>query len=477
MRIVVLREFHDGLCGGGHSGFHNTKIASRFWFPFMKQYILEYVFSCGKCQQNNVGNKKKSGSLKPILGKRLFEMWGIDILGPLPGSKQGYKNVIVATEYMSRWAVAKAVHEVSRFEVCDFMLDNICTIFGFPKQLVTDQGSQFMSETFEDLLTVFGVTHLATTAFSPWQNGLTEGFNKDLCRKISKYCNKKQDDWDLYIPLACWWHNTVPNSSTGFAPFEILFGQKPRVPMDHVFDTPVPEDPESIDDYVFARQRQMAEMHDLILTNTEHRAQRAVDRFDSTRQDTSFEVGDLVWLHDHGILKGRVRKFTGKRTGPWKVERIVSQTRIKIIRGKGRKRDNRTVNPLWLEKFIVRSPEMQEEIRVDEDRRVKYLERLQKLIKPVAEPRALKEQEKEEIIVPGEKPWEKDLESVYSDDSRLAPPPVLTVQERELGKRKIRQPDRFQVQAWLQSAAKLQSPILLVVDELCSFDLNILFDC
>ena len=121
-------------------------------------------------------------------------MWGIYILGPLPGSKQGYKNVIVATEYMSRWAVAKAVHKVSRFEVCDFLLENICTIFGFPKQLVTDQGSQFMSELFEDLLKIFEISHLATTAFSPWQNGLTEGFNKDLCRKISKYCNGKQDD-------------------------------------------------------------------------------------------------------------------------------------------------------------------------------------------------------------------------------------------------------------------------------------------
>ena len=377
---------------------------------------------------------------------------------------------------MSRWAVAKAVHEVSRFEICDFMLDNVCTIFGFPKKLVTDQGSQFMSETFEDLLAIFGVTHLATTAFSPWQNGLTEGFNKDLCRKISKYCNEKQDDWDLYVPLACWWHNTVPNSSTGFSPFEILFGQKPRVPMDHVLDTPVPEDPESIDDYVFARQRQIAEMHDLILTNTDHRAQRAVDRFDSTRRNVVFEVGDLVWLHDHGILKGKVRKFTGKRTGPWKVERVTSETRIKIVWGKSRERDAKTVNPLWLEKYLMRSPEMQEEVRIDEDRRVRYLERMQKLVQPVVKPRG-KELKGEGLVFPVEKPWEENSESIYSDDSRIVPPPVPTVQERGPEKRKIVQPDRLRMQAWLTSAQKIQLPVSCIQSEPSSLGLRNLFEC
>ena len=477
LRVVVLREFHDGLSGGGHLGFHNTysKIAARFWFPYMKQYIQEYVFSCEKCQQNNVSNKQKNGYLKPILGKRLFEMWGIDILGPLPGSKQGYKNVIVATEYMSRWAVAKAVHEVSRFEVCDFLLENICTIFGFPKQLVTDQGSQFMSELFEDLLTIFGISHLATTAFSPWQNGLTEGFNKDLCRKISKYCNEKQDDWDVYMPMACWWHNTVANSTTGFSPFEIIFGQKPRVLLDHVFDTPLPDFAENIDDYVITRQKQMVEMHDLILTNMEHRAQRAVDRYDSKRQLTEFQEGDLVWLHDHSILKNRVRKLTGKRTGPWKIERVVSPSQIKVIRGTGKKRDNRVVHPQYLEKYLMRSSEMCNDIRIDDDRRVRYLERLQKgkLSKNL---QVLRGQRPGEEPVVVEKPWEEEIRSAYSDDSRIAPPPVQTALERTPGKRQVKLPDRFKVQAWLENSQGSQSSILPFENCESSFGLEILFD-
>ena len=477
LRIVVLREFHDGLSGGGHSGFHNTysKIAARFWFPFMKQYIQQYVFSCEKCQQNNVSNKQKKGYLKPILGKRLFEMWGIDILGPLPGSRQGYKNVIVATEYMSRWAVAKAVHEVSRFEVCDFLLENICTIFGFPKQLVTDQGSQFMSELFEDLLVIFEISHLATTAFSPWQNGLTEGFNKDLCRKISKYCNEKQDDWDLYMPMACWWHNTVTNSTTGFSPFEILFGQKPRVLLDHVFDTPLPDPAENIDDYVIARQKQMVEMRDLIMTNMEHRAQRAVDRYDSNRQAPEFLEGDLVWLHDHSILKNKVRKLTGKRTGPWKVERVVSPSQIKVIRGRGKKRDHRVVHPQFLEKYLLRSSEMQEEIRIDDDRRIKYSERFQEVTKLTRKSRLLHEQKQGEVpkMI---KPWEEEIRSAYSDDSRIAPPPVPTAQAREPGKRQTKKPERFKVQTWLDNSQGIQLQILPLLDEVSSFSLDILFE-
>ena len=115
------------------------------------------------------------------------------------------------------------------------------------------------------------------------------------------------------------------------------------------------------------------------------------------------------------------------------------------------------------------------DIRIDDDKHVRYLERLQKG-KLSKNSQVLRRQKPGEEPVIVEKPWEEEIRSVYSDDSRIAPPPEQTALERTPGKRQVKLPDRFKVQAWLENSQGIQSSILPFEDCESSFGLEILFD-
>ena len=74
------------------------------------------------------------------------------------------------------------------------------------------------------------IRHKTTTAFKPSTNGLTERFNKSLIDILSKYIKDTQKDWDVYIKFAVFSYNTSKNLSTGYSPYEIVYGKKPLFP-------------------------------------------------------------------------------------------------------------------------------------------------------------------------------------------------------------------------------------------------------
>ena len=278
-RLKVLQEAHDAQLGGGHSGFLPTwsKIQQRYYFPQMYYYTKEYVRTCDKCQKYKVDNSGKKGFLKPIEPGLLFEKWGCDIQGPFERSASGNCYVLVATEYRSRCAVAKAVPQATAYDLVEFVIDNIICQYGTPKILITDRGTQYMSVKFGKLCKTMGVHHMPTTAYTPWQDGLTEAINRDLKQKIAVYAAEKGKSWDDYLVSACLNHNTTKKESTGYSPFFILYGQEARFPVDNLFQQPIEigeENEQMLDEYLKRRKLQYNYIKDHFEGNLAHRQEQ-----------------------------------------------------------------------------------------------------------------------------------------------------------------------------------------------------------
>ena len=78
-----------------------------------------------------------------------FEKWGIDYVGEVhPHSSKGMVYIVVATEYLNKWAEAKAVKMNTAANAATFMYQNIISRFGCPKILVSDRGTHFLNEMF-----------------------------------------------------------------------------------------------------------------------------------------------------------------------------------------------------------------------------------------------------------------------------------------------------------------------------------------
>jgi transposase InsO family protein len=125
-----------------------------------------------------------------------FEKWAIDFVGPINplGKGTGTRYIIIATEYLTRWAKARAVRDCSATTVVRFIFDDIITKFGCLKILMSDQGTHFINNTIESLTEEFVVHHEKRTPYHSQANGTIEVFNKNLEIALTKICSVNRDD-------------------------------------------------------------------------------------------------------------------------------------------------------------------------------------------------------------------------------------------------------------------------------------------
>jgi transposase InsO family protein len=125
-----------------------------------------------------------------------FEKWAIDFVGPInpPRKRTGARYIITVTEYLTRWAKAREVKYCSATIAACFIFDDIITMFGCPKILMSDQGTHFINNIVESLTEEFAFHHQKSTPYHPQENGIVEAFNKILETTLTKICSVNRDD-------------------------------------------------------------------------------------------------------------------------------------------------------------------------------------------------------------------------------------------------------------------------------------------
>ncbi|GJS16854.1 reverse transcriptase domain-containing protein [Tanacetum coccineum] len=114
----------------------------------------------------NLTAKKGWRCLKYPSKFEIFDVWGIDFMGPFPSSK-GNKYILVAVDYLSKWVEAKALPTNDARVVCKF-LKSLFARFGAPRAIISDRGTHFCNDQFAKVMLKYGVTHrLSTIAYHP----------------------------------------------------------------------------------------------------------------------------------------------------------------------------------------------------------------------------------------------------------------------------------------------------------------------
>ncbi|MCO5576142.1 hypothetical protein L7F22_029950 [Adiantum nelumboides] len=100
-----------------------------------------------------------------ILAYDVFEKWGIDAIGPLPITTRGKCYILTAVDYLSRWAEAKPVKQITSKDVAKFVYEDICCKFGMPLELLSDKGPGFRGELVDYLCEKLHVRRRFTTPY------------------------------------------------------------------------------------------------------------------------------------------------------------------------------------------------------------------------------------------------------------------------------------------------------------------------
>ena len=168
----ILNHCHTLSCGG-HFGGQRTAakvLQSSFYWPSLFKDAHQFVSTCDKCQRMGNISRKDEPPMHPILEVELFDLWGIDFMGPFPAS---YNNlyILLAVDYVSKWVEAIPTRTNDAKVVAQFLRSNIFSRFGSPRALITDNGTHFCNKVIDKVLQKYGVRHRTSLAYHPQSNG------------------------------------------------------------------------------------------------------------------------------------------------------------------------------------------------------------------------------------------------------------------------------------------------------------------
>ena len=215
----------------------------------------------------------------------------LDVVGPMAQTENNNKYILTCQDNLSKYVIAIPMKNQTVEEVTEAFVNNIILIYGIPNYIVTDQGTNFMSDMFKRICKLFKIEKINTTAYHPESNGALERTHKTLVTYLRCFCNPKTSDWDKWLPFASFTYNTSPHAITKFSPYELLFGRKCNIP--GILQT-TPQPLYNYDDIVQDVKFKMQNSHQI--------ARERLIKFKEKQQEKTkansvkFNVNDLVIL-------------------------------------------------------------------------------------------------------------------------------------------------------------------------------------
>ena len=132
----------------------------------MYEDTKEFVRRCHRCQKQGNINSQDAMSLMSNLQVELFDVWGIDFMGPFPKSKN-CEYILVAVDYVSKWVEAIPCRTAHSKHAKRMFHEVIFPCFGTPRMVISDGGSHFIDKVFRKYLSEHGVRHNIATPYHP----------------------------------------------------------------------------------------------------------------------------------------------------------------------------------------------------------------------------------------------------------------------------------------------------------------------
>jgi len=223
----VLRVAHEpqNKCHGGISKTLE-RLRINFYWPKMVRDVVYFVKRCEQCQLTKSPNKiLRPPMVHHFKACRVFQKLYIDLLGPYPRSSSGHTGILVILDELSKFPLIHPIRTLHALPITKYLRNNVFPIFGTPECIVSDNGKQFKSDQFENLLKARGIRHIFTALYSPQANA-SERVNRSIVEGIRAYIGPKHSKWDENLSEISEALRSSHHRTIGCSPYFALFGMQ-----------------------------------------------------------------------------------------------------------------------------------------------------------------------------------------------------------------------------------------------------------
>ena len=245
-----------------------------------------------------------------------FDKVYLDIVGPLPTTHRGNKYILTFLDDLTKVLDCFPIPDGEASTVADCFYRNvILKYFIVPKKLVTDQGSNFVSDLFKRVCKLLKIKKIQTTAYHPQSNGALERSHRPLVEYLRSMVDDNPSSWDDWLGEAAAVHNHTPHSGSKNTPIYALYGYHRPLPSNLQKD---PEPVYNFDDYCSYIKYKMQKIHQQARKNLFKSKENAKKYYDKNTKAIKIHVGDLVLLKN----AAKKNKLSAIWMGPYEVKKV-----------------------------------------------------------------------------------------------------------------------------------------------------------
>ena len=291
-RKNMIKLTHETLA---HIGVKKTLhfLHEKYYWYNMDFDVRLFIASCKSCaERKSVPIKKHSRN--SLSGAYPFEKVSVDITGPLPTGAHGEKYILGIIDNFSKYPSLIPLKNATAKEVAQAIYKNWITVFGVPKIIHTDRGTEFENQLITDLCKLLGVRKSRSSPYYPQGDGMIERLFRTVKDMTYATAKSKGKNWVDVIPSVEMGLRCSQTQGSKITPYETVFGRKMTTPLNYdrleKCRTPL------ISDYVKDIRNTLEEIHGKI-RKTNKKAVQVED-------GQQFKVGEIVFAKIFPTRKG-----------------------------------------------------------------------------------------------------------------------------------------------------------------------------
>ena len=312
----IVPQRHQGAVVDGchqeaaHQGQRRstTLMQECFWWPGMTQDLRNHIKKCGHCRKYEAAPPVVP--IKPLTCSGPGELLHVDFTSieemvPLK-EEPVICNVQVLQDHFSKYVVAYVVKDQTVRTAAKPVRIGYFGLFSALVYLVSDQGKAFTGHIITHLCDLYGVQKLRTLPYYAQTNGQVERMNQTIIHMISKLEEDKKAFWSQHLSELLLAYNATCCAVTRYSPYYLLFGRRPRIPVDYLFLT-LHDSPHQtkMEVSVVAMQKRLKEAFTVARHLTSVEAAKQCHYYDHKAGAVALQPGDIVMVCTNG--------FVGKR--------------------------------------------------------------------------------------------------------------------------------------------------------------------